>query len=155
MPTLTTDEKSKGGRGVKSALSVSGFAGRLGKSKGYLTQVTQAAKVFRKLFSQLNSFSPQGKVQHLFEIHSAPEHTWPTLAALLQEHEPDFCSRMIQQDFLGASVRVIRTDTYPMCHFVMLRKVASLTRFWVSKMAQCQDNPQPHRSRFYCKKFLR
>jgi transcriptional regulator with XRE-family HTH domain len=55
--------------------SVSGFAERIGKSKGYLTQVTQAATVFKKLFSQLNGFDATGRVQHLFTIHSAPSST--------------------------------------------------------------------------------
>ena len=52
---LDTVEKSKGGRGVKSELSISGFAKRLGKSQGFISQMSQAAQVY-KLFTQVNSF---------------------------------------------------------------------------------------------------
>ena len=66
-------------------MSVSGFAERLGKSQGYISQVTRAATVYQKLISQLMGFTGTGRVQHLFEIHSAPPSTWPLLAGLLQE----------------------------------------------------------------------
>jgi ParB-like chromosome segregation protein Spo0J len=84
---LDTVEKSKGGRGVTSELSVSGFASRIGKTQGYLTQVTQAATVYRKVITQVMGFSPTGRTKHLFEIHSAPSPTWPMLATLLQSND--------------------------------------------------------------------
>ena len=86
LDTLATVEKSKGGRGVKTEMSVSAFAKRLGKSQPYITQVVKAAEVY-KLISQLMGFSGTGRVQHLFEIHAAPEPTWATLAALLVEQD--------------------------------------------------------------------
>lgn len=87
MKALETVEKSKGGRGlVGSALSVSGFAKRLGKSQGYITETVQGAEVY-KLIAQAISFEPCGRLKHLTAIHSAPSPTWPTLAALLQDHD--------------------------------------------------------------------
>ena len=82
---LDTVEKSKGGRGVKSALSVSGFARAIGKTQQSVSQVIQAAEVY-KLTSQLVSFDPANRSQHLSEIHAAPESTWGLLAGLLQQH---------------------------------------------------------------------
>ena len=53
-------------------LSVSAFALRLGKSKGYVTQVVHAATVFQKVFTQVNGFDPTDRAKHLTEIHAAP-----------------------------------------------------------------------------------
>lgn len=84
---LDTVEKSKGGRGVTSELSVSGFAERIGKSKQYLSEVTQAATVFRILSAQADSFDASNRTKHLTAIHSAPSPTWPMLATLLQSND--------------------------------------------------------------------
>jgi hypothetical protein len=72
---LDTVEKSKGGRGVTSELSVSGFARAIGKSEAMMRQVIKAAEVYQKLRSQLRGFVSTGKTQHLYEIHSAPSST--------------------------------------------------------------------------------
>jgi hypothetical protein len=60
-------EKSKDGRGVKSELSVSAFAKRLGKDQGYISRLTQAATVFKKLMSQGIGFDPTDRAKHLTE----------------------------------------------------------------------------------------
>ena len=70
----------------KSDLSLSAFAKRLGKGLTVVSQNAQAAKVFRKVSSQLEFFSTANRSQHLTEIHAAPESTWVILAGLLQEH---------------------------------------------------------------------
>ena len=80
---LETTCKGKHG----SDLSLSAFAGRLGKTGAYMTQVSQAARVFREILTQVKNFNADGRTKHLTEIHSAPSTTWPTLAALLQDHD--------------------------------------------------------------------
>ena len=80
---LETTCKGKHG----SDLSLSAFAGRLGKSVQVVSQNAQAAKVYREISSQLETFNSDGRVQHLVAIHSAPSPTWPVLAAFLQEHD--------------------------------------------------------------------
>ena len=92
---LDTVEKSKGGRGVKSELSVSGFARRLGKTSQYMGQVVSAAKVFRILETQVSGFDATDRSKHLYEIHAAPESTWALLAGLLR------WSRFVGQDMTG------------------------------------------------------
>lgn len=70
----------------KSDLSLSAFARRLGKTGAYLTQVTQGARVYREILTQVNNFDPTDRAKHLTEIHAAHESTWVILAGLLQEH---------------------------------------------------------------------
>ena len=83
---LDTVEKSKGGRGVQSELSLSAFAKRLGKGITVVSQNAQAAKVYRKVSTQVEGFCATDRSKHLTEIHAAPESTWVLLAGLLQEH---------------------------------------------------------------------
>ena len=83
---LDTVEKSKGGRGVKSELSLSAFARRLGKGLTVVSQNAQAAKVYKKVSTQVEGFNATDRAKHLTEIHSAPESTWVILAGLLQAH---------------------------------------------------------------------
>ena len=72
---LDTVEKSKGGRGVKSELSVSGFALRLGKKQQDISKLMNAGTVLRKLKECSVGFESDGRAFHLFEIHAAPEST--------------------------------------------------------------------------------
>lgn len=63
---------------------LSQYADLLGKSQGYISQVRNAAQVYRSLdFSQLKSTELIGKAQHLAAIHKAPRELWPLLVERL------------------------------------------------------------------------
>lgn len=81
---LDTVEKSKGGRGVKSELSISGFAERLGKDKGTISRLVQAAVVYKAL-PQDNGFDMTERSKHLSEIHAAPPWLWSGLVKAMIE----------------------------------------------------------------------
>lgn len=87
LTALATVEKSKGGRGVKSEISVRGFAERLGKNPSDISNLIKAASVLSKLLERSYSFDAKGRAFHLKEIHSAPESTWAMLAGLLAEKD--------------------------------------------------------------------
>ena len=52
-----------------------------------MTQVSQAARVFREISTEVNNLNATGCTKHLTEIHSAPSSTWPMLVALLQNND--------------------------------------------------------------------
>ena len=95
---LDTVEKSKGGRGVRSELSVRGFADALGKSHPYLVQVTQAAEVY-KLVTRVTSFKAAGIHRNLAEIHAAPNWLW---SALVKQMIESGWTVQITRDKVGA-----------------------------------------------------
>jgi hypothetical protein len=80
---LDTVEKGKHG----SDLSLSGFAGRIGKSVTVVSQNAQAARVYREVSTPVEKYNATGRTKHLTEIHSAPSSTWPMLATLLQSND--------------------------------------------------------------------
>ena len=67
---LDTVEKSKGGRGVKSELSVSGFARAIGKKQPDVVKLMKAGEVLNKLIEYSISLETEGRAFHLFEIHA-------------------------------------------------------------------------------------
>lgn len=83
---LTAVPLSQGGRGKSGGLS--GYAKAIGKTKGYLSQVSAAAKVF----TQVNGFDDSylldktnllDKAKHLSTIYQAPESEWQYLTEQL------------------------------------------------------------------------
>ena len=60
---------------------VVGYAEKIGKTKGYISQIRSAAEVLESLgeFSQLNLSDLLTKAMHLYEISRAPRDSWPRL----------------------------------------------------------------------------
>ena len=63
-------------RGVKTEMSVTAFAERLGKSQPVISQAMSAAKVHQKFVSQLTNFDHTGRFSIMVEIGQAPEWLW-------------------------------------------------------------------------------
>ena len=63
-------------RGVKTEMSVTAFAERLGKSKQVISNAILAARVHEKLSIQIDNFDPTGRYAVLVEIGQAPEWLW-------------------------------------------------------------------------------
>ena len=57
----------------------------LGKSNGFITQVTQAATVYREIFTQVKNSDFEGRYKHLYEIHAAPQWLWSALVKQMIE----------------------------------------------------------------------
>ena len=85
LTALATVVKSNGGRGVKSEMSVSAFADRIGKSKFSISEAMLAAQVHQKLLAHANSFDPTGRFRILVEIGRAPEWLWCALGQAAME----------------------------------------------------------------------
>ena len=66
-------------RGVKTEMSVTAFAERLGKSKQVISNAILAARVHEKLSIQIDNFDPTGRYAVLVEIGQAPEWLWCAL----------------------------------------------------------------------------
>ena len=77
------DTTSKGKH--ESDLSLSAYALKLGKSNGFITQVTQAATVYREIFTQVKNSDFEGRYKHLYEIHAAPHWLWVALVKQMIE----------------------------------------------------------------------
>ena len=72
-------ELSEGGRGKKGGLSE--YARQVGKTHGYFSQCSHAAKVVSQLTGlEINSLLT--KTQHLFAINKAPDRYWQQLTEL-------------------------------------------------------------------------
>jgi hypothetical protein len=71
--------KEKGGRGKKGGLSE--YAARIGKSKQYLSQLLDTARVLDSLKGQVDLTVFLDKAQHLSAIHKEDDRElWPVLA---------------------------------------------------------------------------
>lgn len=74
LTALATVVKSNGGRGVKSEMSVSAFAERLGKSVPVISNAILAAQVHKKLLIQIKGFETASiDFSTKLEIGRAPE----------------------------------------------------------------------------------
>ena len=74
-------------RGVKTNMSVTAFAERIGKTKQFVSQMIGAAEVIEKLSTQVDNFNLSGYAKHLCEIHAAPEWLWVSLVKMMSEGE--------------------------------------------------------------------
>jgi ParB/RepB/Spo0J family partition protein len=77
-------ERGKGGADLQGGLS--GYARRIGRTKGYLSQLVAAAQVYAALppgFTHVNRAALAQKTKHLYEVSRVPQSQWPDLVALL------------------------------------------------------------------------
>ena len=84
MHALRAVELSVGGAGNEGGLSA--YAGSIGRSQGYVSQVRAAAKVISRLMG-FNVANLLKKSQHLYSISRAPETDWQWLVELLIERD--------------------------------------------------------------------
>jgi ParB/RepB/Spo0J family partition protein len=74
----------------RNGANVKKYADRVGATTGYISQIRQAANVYRGIqerFSQLKLSQLTNKAQHLYAIHKAPKETWTQLAQALLDHD--------------------------------------------------------------------
>ena len=98
LTALATVVKSNGGRGVKSEMSVSAFADRLGKSKQVISNAILAAQVHEKLSIQINGFETASlDFSTKLEIGLAPEWMWVAfgMAAMEGKWNKDTAKQMV------------------------------------------------------------
>jgi len=98
LTALATVVKSNGGRGVKSEMSVSAFAERLGKSQQVISNAILAARVHQKLTIQIVSFETASiDFSTKLEIGRAPEWMWVAfgMAAMEGKWNKDTAKQMV------------------------------------------------------------
>lgn len=120
---LEAVELGIGGKGKKGGLS--SYAEAIGKTQGYITQVRQAAEVFKAIKPITQVIGFLDKAKHLAAIHGADKKLWPLLVRQMFKHS----WTVTDTEHWVSQVTAASLSPFPLSltlptHFVRLRSAA-------------------------------